>query len=86
MEKKQELIDRDTYKRIKKMDRKELCNYLVELYKNIYNDVATETKLMINMDAIRQEISQIKGIGEVRLNTIMDIIDKHSNPDSSKEE
>ncbi len=68
-----ELIDRDTYKKIKKMDRETLTKFILQ-----YGDqlVAQEEKT-IDLPALEAELSKIKGIGGKRLEEIMAVIEKH---------
>ena len=68
-----ELIDRDTYKKIKKMDRENLTKFILQ-----YGDqlVAQEEKT-IDLPALEAELSKIKGIGGKRLEEIMAVIEKH---------
>lgn len=66
-----ELIDRDTYKKIKKMDRENLTKFILQ-----YGDqlVAQEEKT-IDLPALEAELSNIKGIGDKRLEEIMSVIE-----------
>ena len=68
-----ELIDRDTYKKIKKMDRETLTKFILQ-----YGDqlVAQEEKT-IDLPALEAELSKIKGIGDKRLEEIMAVIEKY---------
>ncbi len=68
-----ELIDRDTYKKIKKMDRETLTKFILQ-----YGDqlVAQEEKT-IDLPALEAELSKIKGIGGKRLEEIMAVIEKY---------
>lgn len=72
---KTELIDRDTYKKIKKMDRETLTKFILQ-----YGDqlVAQEEKV-IDLPALEAELSKIKGIGGKRLEEIMVVIEKFLN-------
>ena len=67
-----ELIDRDTYKKIKKMDRENLTKFILQ-----YGDqlVAQEEKT-IDLPALEAELSKIKGIGGKRLEEIMAVIEQ----------
>lgn len=69
-----EVLDRALYKKIKAMDRKNMEAFLNEMYV-----VGAESVKAINVDmeALRTDIGKVKGIGESRLNEIMDIINKH---------
>ena len=67
-----EIIDRDTYKKIKKMNREELTNFIIK-----YGDelLGSESKT-IDLPALEAELSKIKGIGGKRLEEIMTVIEK----------
>ena len=69
-----EVLDRSLYKKIKAMDRKNMEAFLNEMYV-----VGAESVKAVNVDmeALRTDIGKVKGIGESRLNEIMDIINKH---------
>ena len=66
-----EIIDRDTYKKIKKMNREELTNFIIK-----YGDelLGSESK-SIDLPALEAELSKIKGIGGKRLEEIMSVIE-----------
>lgn len=66
-----EVLDRALYKKIKAMDRKNMEAFLNEMYA-----VGAES-VNVDVDALRTDIGKVKGIGESRLNEIMDIINKH---------
>ena len=68
-----EIIDRETYKKIKKMDRETLTKFILQ-----YGDqlVAQEEKT-IDLPALEAELSKIKGIGGKRLEEIMAVIEKY---------
>ncbi len=70
-----EIIDRDTYKKIKKMNREELTKFILR-----YGDelMGSEGKA-IDLPALQVELSKIKGIGDKRLEEIMVVIEKFLN-------
>ena len=70
---KQRIIDRDTYRAIKKMSREELQSFLIR-YANglLENDGKT-----IDLREVEKDLPQIKGIGDKRIEEIMDVIEKH---------
>lgn len=72
---KKEVIDRDTYKKIKKMDRETLTKFILQ-----YGDelLGQEGKT-IDLPALEAELSKIKGIGGKRLEEIMVVIEKFLN-------
>lgn len=71
---KKEVLDRALYKRIKAMDRKTMEAFLNEMY-----IVGADSVNAVNVDtdALKSDIGKVKGIGESRLNEIMDIINRH---------
>ena len=70
-----EIIDRDTYKKIKKMNREELTKFILR-----YGDelMGSEDKT-IDLQALQEELSKIKGIGDKRLEEIMVVIEEFLN-------
>ena len=67
-----EIIDRDTYKKIKKMNREELTKFILK-----YGDeLLGEQGKTIDLPALEAELSKIKGIGGKRLEEIMVVIGK----------
>lgn len=68
----QPMIDRDTYRTIKKMSREELQAFLVR-----YADSLRENAPTIDLREVEADIKAVKGIGEKRAEEIMTIIEKH---------
>lgn len=67
-----EIIDRDTYKKVKKMDRETLTKFILQ-----YGDkLLEEHGKTIDLPALEAELSKIKGIGGKRLEEIMIVIEK----------
>ena len=67
-----EIIDRDTYKKIKKMNREELTKFILQ-----YGDeLLGEQGKTIDFPALEAELSKIKGIGGKRLEEIMTVVEK----------
>ena len=56
------VIDRDTYRSIKKMSREELQAFLMRCAENL-----TKDSPVIDLQKLEQDIKSIKGIGEKRL-------------------
>jgi hypothetical protein len=70
-----ELIDRNTYKNIKKMNREELTRFILK-----YGDeLLVNEGSTIDLPALQEELSKIKGIGGKRLEEIMTVIEKFLN-------
>lgn len=66
------IIDRDTYRKIKKMSREELQGFLVRYAENLTNDSP-----VIDLQKLEHDIKSIKSIGEKRAEEIMVVIEKH---------
>lgn len=68
----QNMIDRDTYRSIKKMSREELQVFLVRYADELQKDAPT-----VDLRAVEADIKGVKGIGEKRSEEIMRIFEKH---------
>ena len=69
----QKIIDRDTYRAIKKMSREELQAFLVRYADGLLeNDGKT-----IDLREVEKDLRQIKVIGDKRIEEIMAVIEKH---------
>lgn len=66
------IIDRDTYRSIKKMSREELQGFLMRYAENLTRDSP-----VIDLQKLEQDIKFIKGIGEKRAEEVMAVIEKH---------
>lgn len=76
----QNLLDRNLYRQIKSMGKNELSQTLNNIYEMGKEDAMKGIEAVdINIDKIRSEIGAIKGIGETRLNQIMEIIASNLN-------
>lgn len=70
-------LDRATYKKIKGFERNQMEQFLADIYANAVEDVAENNVVSLDMDKLRKEIGEIKGVGESRLNEIMSVIEKN---------
>ena len=68
-----EIINRKMYKKIKAMDRTEMAEYLTNLYQEGVNAGMSK---VVTSEQINEELKQIKGIGEVKRQAIMERITK----------
>ena len=69
----QKIIDRDTYRAIKKMSREELQGFLLR-----YADGLLEKDgKSIDLREVEKDLRQIKGIGDKRIEEIMAVFEKH---------
>ena len=75
------ILKRDTYKKIKGFDRKQMEQFLADIYANAAEEVAENNAVSLDMDKLRKEIGEINGVGESRLNEIMAIIEQHLKKD-----
>jgi len=70
-------LDRATYKKIKGFDRNQMEQFLADIYANAAEDVAENNSVSLDMEKLRKEIGEIKGVGESRLNEIMAVIENN---------
>ena len=73
------LLDRDLYRTIKKMDRLTMQGLIQDIYESGRKKGAEEngSAAEIDMYAMKSEIGAIKGIGEKRVEQIVEIVTKH---------
>ena len=64
-----ELIDRDTYKSIKKMNREELTRFILKYGDELLEQQGSNSS--IDLDSLKERLSQISGIGSKRLEEVM---------------
>ena len=82
-----ELLNRNLYRQIKSMDKNELSRTLNNIYEMGKEDAMKGMEAVdIDMDKLRSQIGAIKGIGETRLNQIMEIIAGHLNIQKADEQ
>lgn len=65
------MIDRDTYRSIKKMSREELNAFLIRYAEQM------ESTQTIDLREVEKEIRSIKGIGEKRADEVMKVFERH---------
>ncbi len=70
------VLDRSLYKTIKNMNKDKMSGLLNDIYYMGVKDASADS---VNMDTLREKIGSIKGIGESRLNEIMDVIGREIN-------
>lgn len=68
----QKIIDRDTYRAIKKMSCEELQAFLVRYANELQKDAPA-----VDLREVEKDIKAVKGIGEKRAEEIMAIFEKH---------
>ena len=64
-------IDRDTYRKIKKMSREELNDFLIRYANNLTQDSTVDLREM------EKELLSIPGIGQKRVEQIMAVIENY---------
>lgn len=69
-------LTRDTYKQIKGFNREQMQRFVGQIYKNAEESAGGAA---IDIDELRSRIGGIKGIGESRLNEIMEVISEYIN-------
>ena len=69
----EKIIDRDTYRAIKKMSREELQAFLMRYA----NGLLENDGKSIDLREVENDLRQIKGIGDKRIEEIMAVIEKH---------
>ena len=66
-------INRKMYKKIKTMDRREMSDYVCNVYKE---GIAAGIKKMVTPEQINEEIKQVKGVGDTKRQAIMERVTK----------
>ncbi|MBQ6946261.1 MAG: hypothetical protein IJN05_06220 [Ruminococcus sp.] len=69
-------LDRALYKRIKGFDKAQMQQFISNIYQTAVDDMQGNA-VSLDIEKLRSELSQIKGIGENRLNEIMAVIEKN---------
>ncbi|MBR6580634.1 MAG: hypothetical protein IKK66_04985 [Ruminococcus sp.] len=69
----QKIIDRDTYRAIKKMSREELQAFLMRYA----NELLENDSKSINLREVEKDLRQINGIGDKCIEEIMHLIEKN---------
>ena len=65
-------VTREMYRQIKSMNREQMCNFLYNLYKEVYGDY--EEKMKPDYEKIRSEVLKIRGIGNVLAGHIVEVV------------
>ena len=74
---KENLLSRDLYRLIKSMDRSAMEKTLNNIYEMGAKDALDNAVIDLDIGKIRSEISTVNGIGEKRLEQIMEIIQRN---------
>ncbi len=74
---KDNILNRELYRRIKSMDRAEMECTLNNIYDMGAKEALANAVIDLDMDRLRSEIGDVNGIGEKRLEQIMEIIQRN---------
>ena len=74
---KQDLLTRDLYRQIKSMDRSAMEKTLNNIYEMGAKEALDNAVIDLDIGKIRSEIGAVSGIGEKRLEQIMEIIQRN---------
>ena len=74
---KENLLTRDLYRQIKSMDRSAMEKTLNNIYEMGAKDALDNAVIDLDIGKIRSEIGAVSGIGEKRLELIMEIIQRN---------
>lgn len=67
-------LDRDTYKKVKSMNRERMERFLADVYDMGKN---SNHEAVVDFNELRKRISEIKGIGEKRIDIIMNVVETY---------
>lgn len=70
-------MTRDLYRKIKAMDRASMERTMNNVYEMGAKDALENAVIDLDMDKLREELGTVSGIGEKRLEKIMEIIQKN---------
>lgn len=74
---KETLLTRELYRKIKSMDKASMEQTLNNVYEMGVKDALANAEIDFDMDRLRSEIGAVNGIGEKRLDQIMEIIKRN---------
>ena len=69
-----EIIDRDTYRRIKKMNREELTKFILKYGDELLEQQGVKSDSDPDLSILEERLSKVNGIGSKRLDEIMSVI------------
>ena len=78
------LLTRDLYRSIKVMNREAMEKTINNIYDMGAKDALANAVIDMDMDKLRQDLSSVSGIGEKRLEQIMDIIQRNIKESDDK--
>ena len=74
---KETLLTRELYRKIKSMDKASMEQTLNNVYEMGAKEALANAEIDLDMDRLRSEIGAVNGIGEKRLDQIMEIIKRN---------
>lgn len=78
------LVNRSTYKAVKKYDHQQFESFCTNVYMHGWEDGRTSVKA-VGTSEIEEAIRSVKGIGEVRIGKIMEAINAKFNENTGSE-
>ena len=69
-------LTRETYKRLKSFNRAQMQEFISEVYRGAEENGASVVD-DVDFEELRSRIGEVKGVGEARLNDIMDVIKEY---------
>lgn len=84
----QQIMTRELYKKLKKMDRRDMESYLVNLYQEAFMDGYEKHKSSapsVDLNKLQEKLLEIKGIGKVKAEAILGIIKESMEKRNSDE-
>ncbi len=82
---KENLLTRELYRKIKSMDKVAMEQTLNNIYEMGAKDALANAVIDLDMDKLRSEIGAVNGIGDKRLEQIMEIIQRNLKEADEKE-
>ena len=79
---------KDIYETIKGISHDDRVSVIINTYQSVYGTLRTEeaeSGSPLDLDALRKDLSQLRGIGGRRLDEIMEVIQRHLNKNSAAE-
>lgn len=71
-------LTRETYKRLKSFNRAQMQEFISEVYRGAEENAASVVDdVDFDFEELRSRIGEVKGVGEARLNDIMDVIKEY---------
>ncbi len=81
-----ENFTKEIFETVKGLSDDDRGNFIINTYENLYGKLKTDdagTSVNVDMAKLREDLSQIRGIGGQRLDEIMAVIQRHLMPDSN---